>query len=563
MTHVVELMRSAGATCLPRRSDYAGLRQLWRRDLVAGVTVGIVALPLALGFGVTSGLGATAGLVAAIVAGMVAAVFGGSRFQVSGPTGAMTVVLVPIVARFGARAVILVGLMAGAMVIVMALTHLGKLVAYIPWPVVEGFTFGIAAIIFLQQVPSAMNSVAESGDNATWAALQTLLHADWTSALPALGIVGAVIAVMVISPRLHRGVPGSLVGVTLATVAVSLTGLDVPTIGALPSTLSVPSLTGLPLGDLGSLAGPALAVAVLCAIESLLSARVADQMGGRVEPGRVWNPDRELFGQGLGTFASALFGGMPATGAIARTAVNVRAGAQTRFAAIVHSMVLIAVVYLAAPLVGRIPLAALAGVLIMTSVRMVDGRAARSVLRCGRTDAALFVVTALCTVGFDLIFAVEAGVALAAFFALRQVASHSTIRTSMVEPGIALIHIDGSLFFGAVPRIFDDLGVDEDTRIIILRLRDIRVLDASGAARLAELVSELRSRHIVVFLKGVQDRHHRQLTEVGVTRVVEAPYPWEGAEPTPHVFADLDNAIATARCLLTTPPWTVSAEPGG
>ncbi len=548
MTGVVSRhWQSIGRTCLPRRTDYFGLTRTWRLDLVAGLTVGIVALPLALGFGVTSGLGAAAGLVTAVIAGVLAAVFGGSRFQVSGPTGAMTVVLVPIVSEFGRNAVILVGILAGLMVIVMALTHLGKLVAYVPWPVVEGFTLGIATIIFLQQVPSAVNSPAFETDNTLWMAIQTAVHADWSAAVPSLGIVAIVIAVMFISPKIHPRIPGSLVGVVVATVLVIVAGLDISLIGALPTSLAAPSLSGLPLQELGSLIGPALAVAVLCAIESLLSARVADQMGGRVPKGLAWEPDRELFGQGLATVGSAIFGGMPATGAIARTAVNVRAGAQTRLAAIIHAVILLGVVYFAAPLVGLIPLAALAGVLIMTSIRMVERHAARSVLRSSHSDAALFVLTAVCTLAFDLILAVEAGLVLAAFFALRQMASRSTSEVTELEPGIVSLKVDGSLFFAAAPTIFADLAIPDGTRAVIVRLKDVQVLDASGAAQMADLISNLRSRGVLVLLKGVQDRHHHQLAVLGVIAAINEPYGWEDPKSVGHVFGDLDEAIAFAR----------------
>ncbi len=544
---VAKTLQSVRRTCLPRRSDYAGLTRTWRGDLIAGLTVGIVALPLALGFGVTSGLGAAAGLVTAVIAGVLAAVFGGSRFQVSGPTGAMTVVLVPIVAKFGTSAVILVGLLAGLMVIAMALTHWGKLVAYIPWPVVEGFTLGIATIIFLQQLPSALNSPAYKTDNTFWMAVQTAVHANWSAALPALGVTVLVVVVMMISSRLHARLPGSLIAVVLATVLVAVSDLDVSLIGVLPDSLPAPNLSGLPIADVASLVGPALAVAVLCAIESLLSARVADQMGGKGATESTWDPDRELFGQGLATVGSAIFGGMPATGAIARTAVNVRAGAQTRFASIVHAVVLLGVVYLAAPLVGRIPLAALAGVLIMTSVRMVERHAARSVLRSSRSDAALFVLTAVSTVAFDLIFAVEAGLVLAAFFALRQMASRSTSVVTPIEPGIVSLKIDGSLFFAAAPTIFASIAIPDDTRVVILRLKDVHVLDASGAVQMAELIGKIRDRGILVLLKGIQDRHHQQLAEVGVIGAINAPYHWEGSAPVSHVFADLDEAIVFAR----------------
>jgi SulP family sulfate permease len=441
-----------------------------------------VALPLALGFGVSSGLGATAGLITAVVAGVVAAIFGGSRFQVSGPTGAMTVVLVPIVGQFGVGAVVIVAVLAGVLVITMALARLGALVAYLPWPVVEGFTLGIAVIIFLQQIP-LVTGVAAHGDSTLSVAAQSVLQANWSTLWPSLVIVAVVAAVMVLLPRWHPSIPASLIAVVLATAIAAIARLDVRMVGTLPDSLPLPVFPSVDLATIRALAGPALAVAMLCAIESLLSARVADRLAGATGA-RATDPDRELFGQGLATVASGLFGGMPATGAIARTAVNVRAGAQTRVAALVHAAMLLAVVYLAAPLVGRIPLAALAAVLIMTSIRMVEHRSARALLRSTRSDAAIFAITVLTTVVFDLIVAVEVGVALAAVFALRAIAANSRTDPTdvLASDGIEVYRLEGSLFFAATPRIFQNITVRPDTQVVVLRLAGLHTLDASVRA---------------------------------------------------------------------------------
>ncbi|HEX7442787.1 MAG TPA: SulP family inorganic anion transporter, partial [Acidimicrobiales bacterium] len=333
MTETTEPARAAAfgsglVRLLPRPSDYRGLRSSWKGDVVAGLTVGVVALPLALAFGITTGLGAAAGLTTAIVAGLVAGIFGGSNLQVSGPTGAMTVVLVPLVARYGANAVFTVGLMAGILVLVAGFVRLGRAVAYIPWPVVEGFTVGIAVIIFLQQIPAALGVAKPAGENTAVVAARAVRAAAGSFNWEPVALVALVALVMVVLPRLHRSLPASLLAVVAATVGVRVTGWDVATIGALPSSLPHPSLPAL--GQAPQLVSAAVAVAVLAAIESLLSAKVADGMAD-VTPS---DPDRELFGQGLANVASALFGGMPSTGAIARTAVNARAGARTRVSAV-------------------------------------------------------------------------------------------------------------------------------------------------------------------------------------------------------------------------------------
>jgi SulP family sulfate permease len=533
---------------LPVRADYAGLRRSWRGDVVAGLTVGVVALPLALAFGITTGLGAQAGLVTAIVAGTVAALFGGSHVQVSGPTGAMTVVLVPIVARYGIDAVYLVGLMAGVLLVVAAAVRLGRFLAYIPWPVIEGFTVGIAAIIFLQQVPAALGVARPEGENTVVVAVRAVGEAlQGNGSLAALGLVALVVVVMVAAPRLHRALPASLLAVVVATVVAGLVDADVARIGSLPDSLPLPSLPSVSAQRLSDLFGAAFAVAALAAIESLLSAKVADGMADT----RRHDPDRELFGQGLANLVSPLFGGMPATGAIARTAVNVRSGARTRVAALVHALVLVLVVFFGGPLVAEIPLAALAGVLMVTAVRMVEVHNLRAVMRATRSDAVVLVVTAAVTLAFDLILAVEIGVAVAAVLALRSVARTAAAQAEPVESlvdldderrllhdHIVVYRLDGALFFGASQRFLTELTAVADVKVVILRLPGVQVLDATGAQALGEIVAELESRGITVLLKGVRPEHLRTLAAVGALDALAHQH---------HVFDDLDTAVAHAR----------------
>ena len=536
----------------PRREDYSGLSRSWRGDLMAGLAVMVVALPLALGFGVTSGVGAAAGLTTAIVAGLVAAIFGGSHLQVSGPTGAMTVVLVPIVARFGPEAVPTVAIMAGGIVILAGLFGIGRLVQFIPWPVIEGFTAGIGVIIAMQQIPLALDISQDpdrpGGDNAALVGIRSLAHADWLAALPALAIVGGVGVLMVLLPRWRRSLPAALIAVVVATVVAELTRLDVDRIGAIPSTLPTPRVPVLTPEATSTLFSAALAVAALAALESLLSARVADGMADDLPQTA---PNRELFGQGLANVASGIFGGLPATGAIARTAVNVRAGARTRVASASHAVVLGLVVLVAAPLVGRIPLAALAGVLIVTAVRMIDRHAARAIWRSGRADALVFSLTLAMTIVFDLVVAVQAGVAVAAVLALRAVALQSSLRReelpveigaeeehSLLAEHIAVYRIDGALFFGDTHRFLTKLTQVADVRVVILRLSSIRMLDVTGAHMLSEVVRTLQRKGIVVLLKGLPPRHRRIVESVGVLGELQHAN---------HVFTSLDDAVAHAR----------------
>lgn len=533
---------------LPHRRDYAGLRRSWQRDVLAGITVGVVALPLALAFGISSGVGAAAGLVTAVVAGVVAAVFGGSHVQVSGPTGAMAVVLAPIVAQHGVGSVAVVTALAGVIVVLAGVSGLGRSVTFIPWPVIEGFTLGIAVIIFLQQIPSAIGQSVPEGRRPLAAAAQVVTEADATTIRPALVVVAVVVLSMVVLPRLHRAIPASLVAVVVATVLVSVTGMMTARIGVLPSQLPAPVWPQADFATVQSLLGAALAIAALAAIESLLSARVAATMS---EAGS-YDPDRELVGQGLASVASGLFGGMPATGAIARTAVNVRSGARTRVAAITHSILLLGVVYLVSGPVAAIPLAALAAVLMVTAARMISWRVIVRIIRSSRSAAAAFSITAVVTVCFDLIQAVEIGMLVTAVFALAAVARRSGVRRedlpSPHQPGdehIVLLRLDGAMFFGAAERISAEIldASHPEARVVIIALSQLGMLDATGAHTLARIAEELESRGITVIIKGVRPEHRDLLANIGIIASLRHEN---------HLIETLEEAVAHARRHATT-----------
>lgn len=519
-------MSARWTALLPARRDYAELPRSWRHDLLAGVTVAIVALPLALGFGVASGVGAQAGLVTAIVAGIVAAVFGGSHLQVSGPTGAMTVVLIPVVAQVGPSGIVVVALLAGLLLIAAGALRLGRYVHLLPWPVIEGFTIGIGLLIFLQQVPNALGVTAPDSHDTVVAAVQAL--GDWGGRQwTTLAVVAAVATIMAVTPRIHRALPGSLIAVAVVTVAVSLADRSVSSIGTIPGSLPAPRLPDLALADLGPLVSAAIAVAALAAIESLLSAKVADGMADGVPR---HDPDRELAGQGAANVAVAFFGGMPATGAIARTAVNVRSGARTRVAALTHGLVLIGVVVALAPLLGAVPLAALSGVLMVTAARMVDVRTALRIAGTSRSDALLLAVTAIATLAFDLVVAVIVGVVIAALLALRAVAAATRfdrahphdadvaderLTHALHSDRIVTFRLDGALFFGAAQRLLDEVSRVRDVETVILRLRALEVLDSTGAQTLRDLIRELEARGVTVLIACARPDHEALLRRVG------------------------------------------------
>ncbi len=531
---------------LPTAADLAAARRQPRRDLLAGVTVAVVALPLALAFGISSGLGAEAGLVTAIVAGVLAAVFGGSNLQISGPTGAMTVVLVPIVARFGPDGVLVVGLIAGGLLVALALARAGRYMRYVPLPVVEGFTVGIAVIIAVQQVPAALGRSAP-GEGVVSGAIQAAR--SWSAApdiaplLVAAGVAGA----MVLGARLRPGLPVSLPAVAVASLVVSVAGLGIPMIGVIPAGLPSPALPAISFGGLGELLLPAIAVAALAALESLMSATVADGM----TVGERHDPDRELFGQGVANLAVPLFGGIPATAAIARTAVNVRSGARSRLAAVSQSVVLLLVVLVASQWVAFIPLAALAGILIGTAFQMIEVSSLTAILRSTRGDAVVLVLTAVATIALDLVTAVILGMVAAGAFALQQVAraarldelplhhvDHEAEERQVFDEHIVVYRLEGALFFGAAHAFLLELSEVGEVRVVVLRMSRVAALDATGASVLADTIRRLEARGVSVLLSGVRPGHAATLRRLGV---------YDELAHQRHVFAHTPDAIAHAR----------------
>jgi SulP family sulfate permease len=529
---------------LPGRADLTAIRRAPGRDLLAGLTVAVVALPLALAFGVASGVGARAGLVTAVVAGALAAVFGGSNLQVSGPTGAMTVVLVPVVQRHGTDGVLMVGLLAGILLVALAVLRMGRAAKYLPLPVIEGFTAGIAVVIALQQVPSALGASGEG--EKVWqvaghAVARFVEQPKADAPVMALGVA----AVLLVGARLRPRVPFSLLAVAAATLlAESLPTLDVARIGELPSGLPAPSLGFFDGSTLVVLLPSALAVAALAALESLLCATVADGM----TTGQRHDPDRELFGQGVANLVTPLFGGVPATAAIARTAVNVRAGAGSRLAALTHAVVLAAIVFAAAGLVSRIPLPALAGVLLATCARMVELSALTALARSTRADAAVLVVTFVVTVVVDLVTAVVLGIALAVVLALRQVTRAARLEplpTAGAAEPIKAFRLDGPLFFPAAHRLLTQLAHVPDVRVIVLRMSRVTAIDATGAGVLGEVITDLEMRGVTVLLSGIKPDHDQVLDALNIAGHLRRDH---------LVFPDTRGALTHARELLRSGP---------
>ncbi len=496
----------------------------WRGDLTGGLTAAVVALPLALAFAVASGVDPKAGLYTAIVAGIVAAVFGGSPVQITGPTGAMAVILVGIVSKYGIEKVWIAGVMAGIIQVSLGVAKLGRLVKFIPYPVTAGFTNGIAVIIFCGQLNNFFGLQLPRSEHFLPGLWQTVTHLEgfnWAS----IALATVVIAINLFWSRITTTVPGSLVGLILATAIASFFDLNVPTIGSIPQSLPLPQ--GIPhwnnLGLIRELINPALALAALGSIESLLSAVVADGM----TVSEKHNSDRELIGQGLANIMIPFFGGIPATGAIARTAVNVRSGGKTRLSGVIHGVALAIIVLTMAPLAAQIPLAALAGILMVTSVRMIEWEAIGLLMRATYSDFSVMILTWLVTIFFDLVLAVEVGLIAAGALFIKRMSELSLAKVPETEAfppnipleltkQIAVYRVDGPVFFGAAERFVTFLRDEPEVKYLILRLRYVPNMDTTGLVAMEDIYHDLKRHDCRLLLSGLQPEVQKILERSGL-----------------------------------------------
>ncbi|MEA5551027.1 SulP family inorganic anion transporter [Anabaena cylindrica UHCC 0172] len=495
-----------------------------RGDLTGGLTAAVVALPLALAFAVASGVEPKAGVYTAIVAGIIAAIFGGSPVQITGPTGAMAVILVGIVAKYGIEKVWIAGVMAGVIQVALGVTKLGQLVKFIPYPVTAGFTNGIAVIIFCGQLNNFFGLKLPRSDHFLPGIWQTASHIEAVN-WAAVGLVVVAIAGNVLWPKINNTIPGSLVGLVLATGIASYFHLDVPKIGAIPQSL--PMLQTIPhwndLSLIRELINPALALAALGSIESLLSAVVADGM----TVSEKHNSDRELIGQGLANIIVPFFGGIPATGAIARTAVNVRSGGKTRLSGVIHGVALAIIILTLAPLAAQIPLAALAGILMVVSLRMIEWEAISLLFRATYSDFAIMILTWLVTILFDLVLAVEIGLIAAGALFIKRMSDLSLAKipeTEVFPPGIplelgkeiAVYRVDGPVFFGAAERFVTFLREQPEVKYLILRLRFVPNMDTTGLVALEDIYQDLKRHNCRLILTGLQPQVQQLLQRSGL-----------------------------------------------
>jgi SulP family sulfate permease len=507
-------------------------------DLIAGVTVGLVALPLAMAFAIASGVPPQAGIYCAIVTGFLISALGGSKTQIGGPTGAFVVVVLGIIARYGVDGLFTCTMLAGVLLVIMGITGLGAMVKYFPRPVVVGFTNGIAILIASTQIRDFFGLRMEHVPGDFFHRMGAIV-ANFKTLNPAATAVGiASLVVMIVCLRLFKRVPGAILVCFGATAAVAIWHLPVETIGSrfggIPSGLPhivVPKLQPILLLHLLS---PAVTVAMLGAIESLFSAVVSDRMSGDKH-----NPNVELMAQGVANIFSPLFGGLPATGAIARTATNVRAGAKSPVAGMIHALTLLAVILFAAPLVKNVPLAALAGILFMVAYNMGDWAEIPEILKLTKADIVVWLLTMSLTVFADLTLAVEVGMILAAFTFIRKISQTTTVSRvteDYIEDGrahilqdkdipdyAAVYRIHGPFLFGVTDKIATITeNISSLPHIVIVRLRNMTAIDATGIAALEELAEILQKSGRSMLVCGARPQPAALMREAGFERYIGA-----------------------------------------
>jgi sulfate permease, SulP family len=504
-------------------------RQMFLHDLLAGITVGLVALPLAMAFGIASGVTPQAGLYTAVVAGFLISALGGSRTQIGGPTGAFVVIVAGIVVRFGLPGLAMVTLMAGIILLAMGLTGLGSAVKFIPRPVVIGFTNGIAILIASTQIKDFFGLRVGAVPSEFLPRIKLLIGHMPSLNWQALAIGSATLAIMLILPRFTKRVPASIVALLACTVACALFHLPVETIGSrfggIPRGLPPFAIPDFHAEHILPLIPSAFTVALLAALESMLSAVVADGMTGDRH-----NPNVELVAQGIANITSPLFGGIPATGAIARTATNIRSGARSPVSGIVHALTLLAILLVAAPLASYIPLATLAAVLFVVAWNMGEWREIGGILQLGFTAISVWLVTFALTVFADLTVAVSVGMALAALVYIYRIAETTTVTAvtddyirdglshslqgRIIPPYVTLLRIHGPFLFGTTEKLVEaTTNVEAFEPVVILRLRNMTAIDATGIHAIESLAKRLTESGRTLLLCGAMEQPSKLLQQ--------------------------------------------------
>jgi len=536
-------------------------------DVIAGITVGLVALPLAMAFAIASGLTPQAGIYCAIVTGFLISALGGSKMQIGGPTGAFVVVVAGIIAAHGVDGLFMCTVMAGVLLVIMGVTGLGTGVKYIPRPVVIGFTNGIAVLIASTQIKDFFGLHLEKVPGVFWLRMEALAGNFHTISFEATALAVFTLVTLIVCRSASARIPGPIIALLLATAAVYVFKLPVETIGTrfggIPAGLPHLQIPKFRTDLIHGLLGPAFTVAMLGAIESLMSAVVSDRMSNDRH-----NPNVELIAQGVANVFSPMFGGLPATGAIARTATNIRSGAQSPVAGIIHALTLLCILLFAAPLVSYVPMAALAGILMVVAYNMGEWREIPQLLKLTKTDISIWLVTFALTVFADLTVAVEAGMILAALLFISRVASTTTVSQvteDYVEDGrmhilqdkdipyyATIFRIHGPFLFGATDKI---QTVTEHLHklppVVILRLRNMTALDATGLFAIEEVARELHASKRTLILCGAREQpaqliHQAEFAEViGEENICENVH--EALQRAEEVYEGLEQKFVGVR----------------
>ncbi len=537
-------------------------------DVIAGVIVGVVALPLAIAFAIASGVTPDRGLVTAIIAGFIISVLGGSRVQVGGPTGAFVVIVYGIVQQHGVDGLIVATMIAGILLVLMGVFRLGGIVKFVPYPVTVGFTSGIAVVIFSSQIKDFLGlKIAGElpGDFVgKWAVYFHNMHTvDWTT----VGVSVLALLIVILWPRINRRIPGPIVALVVVTLIVYFFNLPTDTIGSrfgdLPHGLPKPHIPRINFETIRQLIGPAVTIALLGAIESLLSASVAD---GMIE-GRH-RSNTELIAQGVANMVVPFFGGIPATGAIARTVTNIKNGARTPVAGIVHSIVLFLIVLFFGKLAKMIPLSVLAAILVMVSYHMSEWHAFRALLKAPKSDVTVLITTFFLTVLVDLTVAVQIGLVMSVFLFMKRMRDVSNIKqvkelnltgedddmdeaavrhdpnsttSHRIPKGVAVYEAEGALFFGVAEMFRDTLDIGKNPpKVLILRMRRVLAFDATGLRALSDLHKKCQDKKVTLILAGVHTQPYVAMDNSDFLEVI-------GSE---NVLRTFDEALTRAQVLL-------------
>lgn len=512
----------------------------FKSDLIAGIVVGIVALPLAIAFGIASGVSPTIGLITAIIGGFLVSVAGGCSVQIGGPTGAFIVIVYNIIATFGLEGLAIATFMAGLILVALGLFRLGTVIKFIPYPIVVGFTAGIAVTIFSTQMNDffglRLKNVPSEFIPKWGMYLSNFGNIDWMTLC--VGLVALII--IVITPKISRRLPGALLAIIIVTAIVWIVpGIEVETIGdrfgSLPTDIPQPHGFELNMATINRLLPSAFTIAILGAIESLLSATVADGVTGSRT-----NSNTELMGQGFANIVVPFFGGIPVTGAIARTMTNITNGGRTPVAGVIHAVVLLLIFLFLMPLINLVPMACLAAVLIVVSYNMSGWRTIRAIFHNPKSDISVLAVTFFLTVIFDLTIAIEMGLLLAVILFLRRVMENTQIKVYSeqldiaegsettihevlnVNPGVEVYEIDGPFFFGVATK-FDELmrtTLGSKPVVRIIRMRKVPFIDSTGIHNLEILINSSHQEGIQVVLSGVKDNVRAALEHAGVNRLI-------------------------------------------